>query len=183
MSLVTITGAFRPSNQEGGFLGPYLAPKLLGTYFADASDAGPVDTGPNWDNDDNAFDGTISTVASVTAAGSDADLSGDGTTAPTTGDPISEVWFRHRYNPDTQSLRWSPWFKLEDTGPPWTWTVVSELSVEWIYNNGLNFFDVNVRVDAPTGQIIGAERVTGIFSFLDVAKVEFRVFGPAKTSM
>ncbi len=69
------------------------APNLLGTYYFDASDAGPTDAGGHWNNDANAFDGDAATKASRNVSVTDP-LTGEGTTAPTSGDTIGEVWLR-----------------------------------------------------------------------------------------
>ena len=76
------------------------ASNLIAKYYFDASDAGPTDTGGEWDNDANAFDGTLTTEASTNTAAATA-LSGEGTTAPTTGATIGEVWLRIRYSGQT----------------------------------------------------------------------------------
>ena len=72
------------------------APNLLGKFYFDASDAGPTDASADWNDDANAFDGDFSTGASAIQSVSDP-LSGEGTTAPTTGDTIGEVWLRMTY--------------------------------------------------------------------------------------
>jgi hypothetical protein len=174
MTLATITDLLVFAVNDGQ-VGPVLAPKLLGTYFADASDAGPVDTGPNWSGDANAFDGTISTVAGVFVIGTDALLSGDGTTAPTTGDPIDHVRWRHRINVDGGGLAWSRWLLLNKTG--WTWQLVNDLAVEIVYDETFNFVDINIQQDAVGGATLGADRVPSVDTSFDIAKVEFQVFG------
>lgn len=69
-------------------------------YF-DASDAGPTDSGADWTDDANAFDGNFSTFAVADSTGT---LSGEGTTASTSGDTIGEVWARLTYRlPPTQN--------------------------------------------------------------------------------
>ena len=66
------------------------ASNLLGTHYFDASDAGPTDSGADWDNDSNAFDGSISTFAVKNGTGGGS-LTAEGTTAPTSGAAIGAV--------------------------------------------------------------------------------------------
>jgi len=66
---------------------------LINTYHFDASDAGPTDSGADWNNDANAFDGSSSTFADKNGAGTGS-LTGEGTTAPTSGAAIGEVALR-----------------------------------------------------------------------------------------
>lgn len=72
------------------------APNLLGTHHFDASDAGPTDSGADWNNDAQAFNG-VKTNAAVKANFETGALTGEGTTAPTTGSAIGEVWVRVTY--------------------------------------------------------------------------------------
>ncbi len=131
------------------------APNLLGTYYFDASDAGPTDTNARWDNDADAFDGSQSTFANrnSVAAGS---LSGEGTTAPTSGSSIGEVWVRLRtelfgtaapmtVDVDEDSVGGTELatvsisseanrvteFKLTAPSGGWTWQKVNDLAVEY----------------------------------------------------
>lgn len=62
---------------------------VANTYYLNASDAGPTDAGSAWTNDANAFDGSTSTYAEVVTTANA--LTGQGSNAPTSGDPISQV--------------------------------------------------------------------------------------------
>lgn len=62
----------------------------LNTYYVDASDSGPSDSGAAWTNDSNAFDANESTAATTTT--NSQILSATGTNAPASGDPITDVF-------------------------------------------------------------------------------------------
>lgn len=63
------------------------------SYYFDASQAGPTDSAAVWTNDANAFDSdaTPSTKATTTSSTITQTLDGTGTTAPTSGNPITQV--------------------------------------------------------------------------------------------
>ena len=63
---------------------------LIATYYFDASDAGPTDASGDWNTDADAFDGNRATSAQKSGSGGGV-LSGEGTTAPTTGSAIGDV--------------------------------------------------------------------------------------------
>lgn len=69
---------------------------VTNTYYFDASDAGPFDPNNGWNNDANAFDGSISTYAAETVNGTSTFgyLYAEGTNAPATGDLIGNVRVR-----------------------------------------------------------------------------------------
>jgi hypothetical protein len=62
----------------------------LNTYYIDASDSGPTDSGAAWTNDSNAFDANESTAATTTT--NSQSLIAVGTNAPASGDPITDVF-------------------------------------------------------------------------------------------
>ena len=66
------------------------------TYHFDTSDAGPTDNDSVWTDDANAFDGSISTLASVGTNGGETtnELRGEGTSAPGSGGTIGTVYAR-----------------------------------------------------------------------------------------
>jgi hypothetical protein len=130
------------------------------TYYFDASIAGPTDPNSKWTDDANAFDGEIGILDSAftQTAGSTSSnfLRGDGTTAPTSGDEITQV--RARLNggsnivgPDhvarsaiyTESLGellgtpnianpqgWSDYVVLSTPSGGWTWDKLNKLVVK-----------------------------------------------------
>ena len=128
----------------------------IASYYFDASDAGPTDAGADWTNDANAFDGSDSTLATNNTSG---DLSGEGTTAPTSGVTIEAVQFRIRYKSaggtiltvdiDEDSVGgtelasaiqtsfpgggpdWTPWQNISAPSGGWTWQKVNDLAVEF----------------------------------------------------
>jgi hypothetical protein len=125
-------------------------------YYFDASDAGPSDPSAAWLNEANAFDGHMDVTAALMSNDDSGVLSGDGTTAPTTGDTINSVYVRLRYGttgtvtnfdmevredsntgtilvstgdlPD-QTVGWSQWFRASVPSGGWTWQKVNDLSV------------------------------------------------------
>lgn len=102
------------------------------TYYFDASDAGPTDSGGVWTNDANAFDqdGAIPSTFAYTLT-DDSPLEGTGTTAPTTGDPIIFVEARVYGGGSQGKPSWTNWFKLLLPSGGWTWQRVNDLEVEF----------------------------------------------------
>jgi hypothetical protein len=115
--------------------------------YADASDAGPTDTGADWNNDSFAFNGLLSNNAdkSNTDTGT---LDGTGTTVPTTGSTILEVKSRIYGSPNTLSFNvyhsaelllgpsnapattgWGDWDNVSAPTGGWTWQKVNDLEV------------------------------------------------------
>lgn len=70
----------------------------VNTYYFDASDGGPTDTGTLWTNDANVFDSDgepPTTYASASSSGSETNsLHAEGTNAPATGGNITQVRMR-----------------------------------------------------------------------------------------
>ncbi len=156
------------------------APNLLGTHHFDASDAGPTDSSANWTNDANAFDGSVSTFATSSASGTGT-LSGEGTTAPTTGATIGEVWVRLFFKgaSDIPSFDWNvyedsvggtvlyagvetttaapAWIERKLTAPAggWTWQKINDLAIDFEDNTNQSTADVykaEVRVYDVNGR-------------------------------
>ena len=144
----------------------------LGTFYFDASDAGPTDTGGDWDNDANAFDGSDSTEATSNASGN---LSGEGTTAPTSGATIGDVQFRAYMNAEIGAVTcdidedsvggtqlgtvsqaslagWTNWQTLTAPGGGWTWQKVNDLACEFsTTSSNKDIRKVEVRVLGTDG--------------------------------
>ena len=126
------------------------------SYGFDASDAGPTDSSGAWTNDSNAFDGSTSTFALNQATLGE--LTGDGTTAPTSGANLGSVRARVEYSInstagdgavefnvyedsaagtqllnavllETSGKEWSPWFTVDSPSGGWTWAKLNDLSV------------------------------------------------------
>lgn len=127
------------------------------TYYFDGND-GITDTS-TWSNDANAFDGNTGTVATspagVTSTKTSNYLKGAGTTAPTSGDPISQVrvraygdstsgsgsrFFATVYSSDESAEYgttpawggslgngWSGYTTLTEPGGGWTWSGLNTL--------------------------------------------------------
>lgn len=139
-----------------------IAPK----YYFDASDAGPTDSSGNWNNDANAFDG-LTTSTSPDSTGATGNLSGEGTTAPTSGDSIAEVKARffgadqandliiqiHEDNVGGTTLlnqtfntdiaaSWSDWFTVTAPSGGWTWQKINDLAVQIDPSNTGQQFDM-----------------------------------------
>ncbi len=131
------------------------AVNLISTHYFDASDAGPTDTGADWDNDANAFDGSESTSATKnsTATG---ELTAEGTTAPTSGATIGAVQIRFlsensgggsitatidedsvggtelgTRNAFFDTKAWTPWETLTTPAGGWTWQKVNDLAISF----------------------------------------------------
>ena len=122
------------------------------TYYFDGSDVGPTDPSADWTDDANAFDGSLSTFAFTSTAGSF--LYADGTNAPGSGAAILAVYARVYGELDTSgTLRaiiyedafggttlgsptittpdtpmWSDYDLLDAPGGGWTWAKVQGLS-------------------------------------------------------
>ena len=80
-------------DQSSLFLLDLDAFNLINLYRFDASDAGPTDSAGDWNNDANAFDSSRTSFADKVASGGGV-LSGEGTTAPTSGATIGLVTVR-----------------------------------------------------------------------------------------
>jgi hypothetical protein len=136
------------------------------TYHFDASDGGPYDPDSAWTNDENAFDGNLSTYASCSSAAS---LYGNGTNAPIEGDEIEQVRARFYGYADMVYLyvniysgdellysEWTDWMfdqfnnyvPLDVPTGGWTWQKINDLRTEIIdmYSGGvsINLIEVNV---------------------------------------
>jgi hypothetical protein len=130
------------------------------TYYFDASDAGPTDTGTVWTDDSSAFDGSESTDANSTAASGN--LTAEGTNAPASNTYSGIIGVRCRvlsYANRAMTYRiredaatsgtllgtispgaigssgspvWSSWVQLDAPAAGWTWTKVQSLAIDII---------------------------------------------------
>jgi hypothetical protein len=144
---------------------------LLGVFRFDASDAGPTDSSANWTDDANAFDASYTSFARSTSA--TGNLSGEGTTAPTTGDAIGDVYFRvlcEIFSPSTANVYEDSvggtllgtvsmggavpeWREIKLTPPSggWTWQKVNDLAVEFDPGSGsTDVYMAEVKVYSTT---------------------------------
>ena len=150
------------------------APNLIAKYFFDASDAGPTDSGNVWANDANAFDGSLATSANKT--GSTGDLSGEGTTAPTTGAAIGFVAVRVHHTTLNQGAvtieednvggtvlgsltdvpgSGTPIHEINLTPPSggWTWQKINDLAISFSSSSSVgNVFLAEVLVYDSNGR-------------------------------
>ncbi len=137
----------------------------LATYYFDASDAGPTDTDNKWSNEPDAFDGSIATSANQNIDTGSSILSGEGTTAPSSGTSISQVRARAyiydggggmsgsmtavNWREDTAltgtllgtidpptATAWTNYVTLTAPSGGWTWAKVQSLSVEFDGSSG-----------------------------------------------
>ena len=150
------------------------APNLLGTHYFDASDAGPTDASANWNDDAFAFDGLLTTES--TAVSATGNLSGEGTTAPTSGSAIGlvEVAFYYLASigyqididedsvggtnllsvtlEDSATTRWSQRFTIMPPSGGWTWQKINDLAIEIDPAVASQFFKAEIRVYDTNGR-------------------------------
>ena len=103
-SSTTAVSDFNAFNDRGQHGGPDA---IVGdTYDFNTSDAGPTDNDAVWTNDANAFDGSTSTFASTSTAGSETtnELRGEGTAAPASGGTIVDVFVRGNFTTNSAAL-------------------------------------------------------------------------------
>jgi hypothetical protein len=148
--------------ENGDFFGPgYRAYETLSaptvqvdTYYFDASIAGPTDVTLQWSEDSFPFNGV--TTSRGTTATADSILKGTGTTAPTSGDAITQVRARVRGEMTTfvagavlhaevfssavslgdainttAAADWGDWVILTAPAGGWDWTKVNNLEVQF----------------------------------------------------
>lgn len=98
------------------------------TYFFNASDSGPTDSGAHWTNDANAFDGNKTDFATTTDLIEPDTLVGGGTNAPTSGGTISGAVARVYFSSNVTGAAYtSPDVALTTPSGGWTWTKVNNL--------------------------------------------------------
>ncbi len=163
------------------------ASNILETAYFDTSDAGPTDTGADWTSDSSAFDGSTSTGATTSTGGGV--LSGEGTTASTSGATIGLVQFRTYMSisgagaiditiaedsvggtelgtdePTSEPLEWRPWVTLTAPLGGWTWQKVNDLAVSFqgvIANADIDVRRCEVRVLSSLGYVEDINPATG----------------------
>lgn len=121
------------------------------TYYVNAN-IGTLDAQNAWVNDANAFDGSTTTVASMggTSSSSSGALVGRGTTAPTSGNAITQVRARIYAGGNTTGTRsWSSYVTLSTPTGGWDWTKVSQLESR-AYNTFDPGFNTYVYTDITT---------------------------------
>lgn len=151
------TGRFANGSEHVPASSQYFSPASGGvaTYYFNASDSGPTDSGNIWGGDPDAFDGDTNDYASVTGITS-GNLTAGGTNAPTAGSAISQVRFRfYGYysgnygdmyglvslsgvNLSTTILApysagWTTWTTLSVPSGGWTWQKVNDLTFQYQY--------------------------------------------------
>lgn len=145
---------------------------VAGTYYFDASDAGPTDSGAVWTDDANAFDGSTATVASTSDTNNNA-LVGEGTTAPTSGSTIAYVEFR-QYAGTSASQSWQDWVPLKAPSGGWTWQKVNDLTVGLARSGIAN--SCNIYEDSTAGAVLGNSNFLEASGGYYVGRVEVRVY-------
>ena len=116
-----------------------------GTYYFDASDAGPTDASAVWTDDAQAFNGVFTNAASTAGAG---DLIGTGTTAPASGADILGV--RARFYGASGDP--NDWVLLTIPSGGWTWAKVQALHVQYESHISVTSDQVRVYETASLGQ-------------------------------
>ena len=160
-------------------------------FHFDASDEGPTDPDTVWTGDANAFDNDISTIASVTVAGTETtnELSAGGTNAPASGGPIIRVearTFVGTLTGDSISVDfyedgdlagdalsgtslaisgWSSWGNLNPPVAGWSWAAIQALEVAIFGNGSLTLGEIGA---------IQLRVVTDVTTEPDVGPIEAR---------
>ncbi len=166
-ALTLVTDLDDIDNQRGLGGGPSM---ITGdTYYFDASDAGPTDNDAAWANENQGFDGNVTTSASTATAGTETtnEMRGEGTTAPGSGGTIGDVYGRifgadggatinWKIYTDSEgeslgaftgttldSSRFGPWGKLTVPSGGWTFAKIQALEIIlWVTGSG----SITVRV-------------------------------------
>jgi len=153
------------------------------TYYFDISDGGATDADAVWtDPDSDVFDGSTLTYSQGATAGSTSSnfLFGAGTSAPTSGNTITQVRARiYAYNAGTTTSAaiytdglgellgtptnnnstgggsWDSYATLSTPAGGWTWQKVNDLEVK-VYTSGnfSNVYKVEIEVVALGGSVI-----------------------------
>lgn len=135
------------------------------TYYFNTSISGPTDADSVWTQDTNAFDGDTATNAISSAAGDETTkfLAAAGTTAPSTGGPISSVKVRvygngaqvglaYIYTDNTYAEKlgntiswgangqWGSYITLTAPAAGWSWALLQSMAVKLVATANLNTY-------------------------------------------